>query len=190
MRLSSSSLDDERDRMKPDVETALQRDTPWTPKEALQFYSDGKHFDTVNGRTRILDAGAIASNALKRFGLDRMELKGDSELAALHARVAMLEEANGMLEDGKLDAETERDAAYEAIKENAMGFHRAYVCDKCGKTGNEDEGKPPLMVKYRWPERYGQVEAWNDFDPATFCPKCAAGVLKALGDIEYLSERS
>ena len=37
-----------------------------SPIEALRFYAAGKHFDVVEGRTRILDAGAIAPDALKQ----------------------------------------------------------------------------------------------------------------------------
>lgn len=78
--------------MNPEVEYDLQRDIPWTPKEALQFYADGKHFDTVDGRTRILDVGAIAGNALKSLDLERLEMKGDSELSALRAEVERLKD--------------------------------------------------------------------------------------------------
>lgn len=48
----------------------------WMPEEALRFYAEGKHFDTVGGRTRILCTGAIASHALKGFSNDYAELKG------------------------------------------------------------------------------------------------------------------
>lgn len=41
----------------------------WTPEDALRWYAAGKHFDTTNGRTRIIDTGAIASNALKHLSL-------------------------------------------------------------------------------------------------------------------------
>jgi hypothetical protein len=49
----------------------LQTDLPdmtesgWTPEQALRFYAEGRHFDVVNARTRILDTGAVASDALK-----------------------------------------------------------------------------------------------------------------------------
>lgn len=52
----------------------------WTPKEALRFYADGKHFDVVNGATRIIDTGAIASNALKHADIDYATMKGDVAL--------------------------------------------------------------------------------------------------------------
>jgi hypothetical protein len=48
----------------------------WTPEEALKFYAEGKHFDTENGRTRILCTGAIASYALKNIGNDYAVMKG------------------------------------------------------------------------------------------------------------------
>lgn len=59
----------------------------WTPEEALRFYAEGKHFDTVNGRTRIIDTGAVASNALKHLSLPYLEMKGDAELAELREAV-------------------------------------------------------------------------------------------------------
>lgn len=60
----------------------------WTPEEALRFYAEGKHFDTDRGRTRILDTGAIASNALKHASLAYLEMKGDAELSELRAALA------------------------------------------------------------------------------------------------------
>lgn len=52
----------------------------WTPKEALRFYADGKHFDVVDGATRIIDTGAIASSALKHADFDYATMKGDVAL--------------------------------------------------------------------------------------------------------------
>ncbi len=52
----------------------------WTPKEALRFYADGKHFDVVDGATRIIDTGAIASSALKHADIDYATMKGDVAL--------------------------------------------------------------------------------------------------------------
>lgn len=77
----------------------IQRDlerNDWTPEEALQWYADGKHFDTVAGRTRVLDTGAVASNALKRSDPAYHALKGagasfpapDAALAGERAVVA------------------------------------------------------------------------------------------------------
>ena len=48
----------------------------WTPEEALRFYAEGKHYDTEDGRTRILCTGAIASYALKNGGGDYAHMKG------------------------------------------------------------------------------------------------------------------
>lgn len=69
---------------------ALLERTDWTPEEALHFYAAGKHFDVANGHTRILDTGAIASNALKHHSLEHLELKGDAELHELRAEIARL----------------------------------------------------------------------------------------------------
>jgi hypothetical protein len=48
----------------------------WTPQQALEFYSAGRHFDVVNGRTRILDTGAVASDALKQLSPEYAQMKG------------------------------------------------------------------------------------------------------------------
>ena len=58
-----------------DIADALER-TDWTPEEALCWYAAGKHFDVVNGRTRILDTGSIASIALKRTSPEYHAMKG------------------------------------------------------------------------------------------------------------------
>ncbi|MBB2928349.1 hypothetical protein [Paraburkholderia silvatlantica] len=61
------------------IPESIQRDlerTDWTPEEALRWYADGKHFDVVNRRTRILDTGAIASCALKRTNAEYHGMKG------------------------------------------------------------------------------------------------------------------
>lgn len=60
----------------------------WTPEDALRWYAAGKHFDTVNGRTRIIDTGAVASNALKHLSLPYLEMKGDAELTELREAMA------------------------------------------------------------------------------------------------------
>ncbi|MGU2291308.1 hypothetical protein ACSEQ4_20545 [Pseudomonas aeruginosa] len=64
------------------IADALER-SDWTPKEALHWYAEGKHFDTVAGRTRVIDTGAVASNALKHLSLPYLEMKGDAELTEL-----------------------------------------------------------------------------------------------------------
>ncbi|MFY8385483.1 hypothetical protein ACOWPS_20470 [Pseudomonas aeruginosa] len=60
----------------------------WTPEDAMRWYAAGKHFDTVNGRTRIIDTGAVASNALKHLSLPYLEMKGDAELTELRKAMA------------------------------------------------------------------------------------------------------
>lgn len=64
----------------------------WTPKEALRFYADGKHFDIVDGATRIIDTGAVASNALKHTDIDYAGMKGD--VARFDAQEAREREAS------------------------------------------------------------------------------------------------
>lgn len=67
----------------------IQRDlerTDWTPETALRWYAAGKHFDSVAGRTRILDTGAVASIALKRSDAAYHALKGaDASFPAPYA---------------------------------------------------------------------------------------------------------
>ncbi len=68
----------------PDVAAELER-SDWTPEEALRWYAAGRHYDTVpNGdgsrSTRILDNGAVASNALKSLSREYAEHKGDVAL--------------------------------------------------------------------------------------------------------------
>ena len=75
----------------------------WTPLEALQWYAAGKHFDVVGGRTRIIDTGAVASNALKHASLDRPELKGDAELSELRAALSAHQSAPVTEEPSPLD---------------------------------------------------------------------------------------
>ncbi|MDX9956482.1 MAG: hypothetical protein RBT75_20465, partial [Anaerolineae bacterium] len=68
----------------PDVAAELER-SDWTPEEALRWYAAGRHYDTVpNGdgssSARILDNGAVASNALKSLSREYAERKGDVAL--------------------------------------------------------------------------------------------------------------
>lgn len=68
----------------PGVAAELER-SDWTPEAALRFYAAGKHYDTVpNGdgtrNARILDNGAIASNALKALSRAYAVHKGDVAL--------------------------------------------------------------------------------------------------------------
>lgn len=75
--------------------------TDWTPEEALRWYAEGKHFDVVDARTRIIDTGSVASNALKHLSLDYLEMKGDAELAELRtqAPVVLPERILGQMHD-------------------------------------------------------------------------------------------
>lgn len=66
----------------------------WAPLEALQWYAAGKHFDVADGRTRIIDTGAVASNALKHASLAYLELKGDAELSELRAVLSAQQSAH------------------------------------------------------------------------------------------------
>jgi hypothetical protein len=66
------------------VRDDLER-SDWTPEEALRFYAAGRHYDTVPSRdgtsnARILDNGAIASNALKSMSHEYAKSKGDVAL--------------------------------------------------------------------------------------------------------------
>lgn len=68
----------------PDVAAELER-SDWTPEEALRWYAAGRHYDTVpNGdgtsSARILDNGAVASNALKSMSVEYAMHKGDVAL--------------------------------------------------------------------------------------------------------------
>ena len=81
------------DQQYPDgIADDLER-SDWTPIEALQWYATGKHFDVVGGRTRIIDTGAVASNALKHASLAYLELKGDAELSELRAALSARRQA-------------------------------------------------------------------------------------------------
>jgi len=70
-----------------DVAADLER-SDWTPEEALRWYAAGRHFDVVGGRTRIIDTGAVASNALKHVSLPYLEMKGDAELSELRGAIS------------------------------------------------------------------------------------------------------
>ncbi len=67
-----------------DVAAELER-SDWKPEKALRWYAAGRHYDTVpNGdgtsSARILDTGAVASNALKSMSLEYANSKGDVAL--------------------------------------------------------------------------------------------------------------
>lgn len=83
----------------------------WAPLEALQWYAAGKHFDVADGRTRIIDTGAVASNALKHASLAYLELKGDAELSELRAALSAQKSAHVSVPECKLGI---RGRAYDA----------------------------------------------------------------------------
>jgi len=94
--------------MPQDIAAELER-TDWTPEQALKWYAEGKHFDVVAGRTRIIDTGHVASNALKHLSAEYLEHKGDAQLHELQQRLAeakdLLEKAEEWFEDaGEWDA--------------------------------------------------------------------------------------
>lgn len=70
-----------------EIAAELER-TDWTPKQALKWYAEGKHFDVVAGRTRIIDTGHVASNALKHLSAEYLEHKGDAQLHELQQHLA------------------------------------------------------------------------------------------------------
>lgn len=78
----------------PGIAEDLER-SDWTPEEALRWYAAGKHFDTFDNHTRIIDTGAVASNALKHASLSHLELKGDAELSELREQVESMRELLG-----------------------------------------------------------------------------------------------
>ena len=51
----------------------------WTAEGALRFYAAGKNYDIVGDRVRILDNGAVASDALKGMSPEYAATKGCSE---------------------------------------------------------------------------------------------------------------
>lgn len=85
----------------PEVSAELER-SDWTPEEALRWYAAGRHYDTVpNGdgtrSARILDTGAVASNALKSLSREYAESKGD---VALLERAAVAQQEPVMIYHG------------------------------------------------------------------------------------------
>lgn len=71
----------------PELAAQLER-TDWTPEEALRFYADQKNYDIAGSHVRMIDTGAIASNALKHLSVARLEMKGDAELFELREQLA------------------------------------------------------------------------------------------------------
>lgn len=75
-RFLSASAEPSAPTLMPSYMEAACDKFDWTPEEALRFYAEGKHFDTDNGRTRILCTGAIASHALKGMSKEYADFKG------------------------------------------------------------------------------------------------------------------
>ena len=103
-----------------DIADMLNRDEPWAPEEALRFYANGHHFDTVPSHggevayTRILDVGSIASNALKGLSAEHLEMKGDAELTTLRSALAI---AQAELEQARSSIATLRDSLQQQARE-------------------------------------------------------------------------
>ncbi|MFU4800975.1 hypothetical protein O0072_12205 [Pseudomonas aeruginosa] len=102
-----------------DIAADLER-SDWTPEDALRWYAAGKHFDTVNGRTRIIDTGAVASNALKHLSLPYLEMKGDAELTELREAMAQPSPAQA-------EAERPEVVAYRTIGRHTKHQHPHYA---------------------------------------------------------------
>ncbi|MHA6837626.1 hypothetical protein [Ralstonia pseudosolanacearum] len=105
--------------------------TDWTPEEALRWYAAGKHFDTVNGRTRILDTGAIASHALKRTSPEYHAMKGAD--ASYPAPAA--EAAQAWLSD------EQREKVHDAVRDalgNAHDCKRIWSAWRMGTMSEDD----------------------------------------------------
>lgn len=97
----------------PDASADLER-SDWAPEEALRWYAAGKHYDTVpNGdgtsSARILDNGAVASNALKSLSREYAEHKGDVALVeaapSQDAETCLAEFTGELCSMGNLSAE-------------------------------------------------------------------------------------
>lgn len=93
----------------------------WTPEEALRWYAQGNHFDAVGGRTRIIDTGAIASNALKHLSLTYLEMKGDAELTEMREANAQPSPAQAE----KAEAERPEVVGYRS-NESGMVYEQDY----------------------------------------------------------------
>ncbi|HEK0003314.1 TPA: hypothetical protein SMN85_003646 [Pseudomonas aeruginosa] len=133
-----------------DIAADLER-SDWTPEDALRWYAAGKHFDTVNGRTRIIDTGAVASNALKHLSLPYLEMKGDAELTELREAFAQPSPAQ---------AEAERpEVVARVVHSNPI------VLGQCGPLNANDElmtvAQHAASVA-RWAEMFNRVEQQRD----------------------------
>lgn len=133
-----------------DIAADLER-SDWTPEDALRWYAAGKHFDTTNGRTRIIDTGAVASNALKHLSLPYLEMKGDAELTELR---------EAMAQPSPAQAEAERpEVVARVVHSNPV------VLGQCGPLNANDElmtvAQHAASVA-RWAEMFNRVEQERD----------------------------
>ncbi|HBN8811317.1 TPA: hypothetical protein L3771_006242 [Pseudomonas aeruginosa] len=123
----------------------------WTPEDALRWYAAGKHFDTVNGRTRIIDTGAVASNALKHLSLPYLEMKRDAELTELR---------EAMAQPSPAQAEAERPEVVARVVHSSP-----VVLGQCGPLNANDElmtvAQHAASVA-RWAEMFNRVEQERD----------------------------
>ena len=104
-------------------------DSGWTVEAALRFYAEGKHFDAIEGRTRIIDTGAIASDALKGLSPQYAAMKGTSSdawaVALVRRHMDMLK--HGCSSSSQLIALENDTQAYLDTRPQPS----AYIC-KCG----------------------------------------------------------
>lgn len=162
----------------PDVAADLER-SDWTPEEALRWYAAGKHYDTVpNGdgssSARILDNGAVASNALKSLSREYAKHKGDvalQEPAPVVGTIAHVGTGKttltGAIASALRAAPVEQpDTANAALPDDGEPWHGhrfkevqhgCWKCD-CGKTLKEvtaDQAAPATGDEYPlMPRRY------------------------------------
>ncbi|HEJ9706855.1 TPA: hypothetical protein SMN51_003681 [Pseudomonas aeruginosa] len=131
----------------------------WTPEEALRWYAQGNHFDAVGGRTRIIDTGAIASNALKHLSLTYLEMKGDAELTEMR-------EANAQPSPAQAEkAEAERPELWAVHAQGPDELYAAFTREDAEKHAAELNALPmpegiavgAVVVPSPWPE----AEHWK-----------------------------
>ncbi len=134
------------DQQYPDgIADDLER-SDWTPIEALQWYAAGKHFDVADGRTRIIDTGAVASNALKHASLAYLELKGDAELSELRAVLSAQQSAQQ-----SASPEFCCELSYKAAKQKAWD---ARLIERCKCDHNEH-------CDHCWPADFRPGGKWH-----------------------------
>ncbi|EPM3902691.1 hypothetical protein ACTLPN_000303 [Pseudomonas aeruginosa] len=132
-----------------DIAADLER-SDWTPEDALRWYAAGKHFDTTNGRTRIIDTGAVASNALKHLSLPYLEMKGDAELTELR---------EAMAQPSPAQAEAERPELWAVHAQGPDEMYAAFTREDAEKHAAELNALPmpegiavgAVVVSSPWP---------------------------------------